>query len=578
MTTNDAREELQAFTPGTDAYVLYQLVMSVPRSWTRPEFKPIAVDAGIWDRDAPHRADKNQEMGKQIVNASKPQIAHYMAHYLATVAGARRRPHANELLSLEARKVLADKMNDAGRTSRRRGAPHVTADSDRATLIRWLQWNDPNGRYSDEDAKRDDMDPLTVETAWDLIADQLSDYEIEAKDFDSKDAAVASARKQGRGDDDVYHEKGRWHVAREVAAEHLDVVVASFKSHPHASKHCSEASAEVKTLSKHVHWKQDHGIFLGKGQLSPMEYLVEPMIVEPQYRQTSQPFEWVLYLIRHKSRGRRELVYLSHSHSVARVMGKADKHQEMAAAHGERDEITQEKSGAREPVTVAAECGCPHGGAEVEKLAPGYYAIAPDGSVMSGPHDTYGPAKQSASRLNGYVRFAAEHAAGEKNGGRGGGYCIPYIRMVRDADAYEECIATWNKGGRRIAGARDVYEALHAKLAKEDQEVFLVVLADVRGQCIGVDEVARGARDRVDVDIARVFASVAVYRPHHYIVVHNHPSRKANPSQADKDLTKTIEEASRPFSRSSAFVDHVVVGMGEYYSFADGKLHHVKLS
>jgi RadC-like JAB domain len=406
-----------------------------------------------------------------------------------------------------------------------------------------------------------------------------------AEDFDTKGAALAAAHKQGRPESAVYHEKGRWHVAKEATAaeeDHTNVVVASFKSHPHASKHCAEAATEVKTLSKHVHWRQDHGIFLGKGQLTPSEYLVEP-------QQHEGNLTWVLYLIKHKARGRRELVYLTHSHTIARVMLKADTYEETVSKRVDRDEITQETR-ARELVTAAAEraptsreggaseCACPHGGAEVDKLAPGYYAIAPDGSVMSGPFDTYSPAKQSASRLNGYVRFAAEHAAGEKNGGRGGGYCIPYIRMVRDADAYEECIGAWNKGGRRIASARDVYEALHAKLAKEDQEVFLVVLADVRGQCIGVDEVARGARDRVDVDIARVFASVAVYRPHHYIVVHNHPSRKANPSQADKDLTKTIEEAARPFSRSSAFVDHVVIGMGEYYSFADGKLHHVKES
>jgi len=35
----------------------------------------------------------------------------------------------------------------------------------REKLIGWLQWNDPNGVWSDEDMLADDMDPMTVEDA-----------------------------------------------------------------------------------------------------------------------------------------------------------------------------------------------------------------------------------------------------------------------------------------------------------------------------------------------------------------------------------------------------------------------------
>lgn len=39
----------------------------------------------------------------------------------------------------------------------------------REELIDWLRWNDPNGSYSDEDASAEDMDPLDVESAVDLV-------------------------------------------------------------------------------------------------------------------------------------------------------------------------------------------------------------------------------------------------------------------------------------------------------------------------------------------------------------------------------------------------------------------------
>jgi hypothetical protein len=36
---------------------------------------------------------------------------------------------------------------------------------DREKLIGWLQWNDPNGIWSDEAMVANDMDPMTVEDA-----------------------------------------------------------------------------------------------------------------------------------------------------------------------------------------------------------------------------------------------------------------------------------------------------------------------------------------------------------------------------------------------------------------------------
>lgn len=39
----------------------------------------------------------------------------------------------------------------------------------REDLIAWLRWNDPNGSYTDEDAEAEDMEPLDVESAVDLV-------------------------------------------------------------------------------------------------------------------------------------------------------------------------------------------------------------------------------------------------------------------------------------------------------------------------------------------------------------------------------------------------------------------------
>lgn len=53
------------------------------------------------------------------------------------------------------------------------GFPRLSADSPLPILIVWLQANDPNGCYTAEEAALNGYNPLTVSTAWQLIADAL---------------------------------------------------------------------------------------------------------------------------------------------------------------------------------------------------------------------------------------------------------------------------------------------------------------------------------------------------------------------------------------------------------------------
>lgn len=43
----------------------------------------------------------------------------------------------------------------------------------RETLIEWLEWNDPNGVYSDEDSDNEGMKRLTKNDAEQIIIDKL---------------------------------------------------------------------------------------------------------------------------------------------------------------------------------------------------------------------------------------------------------------------------------------------------------------------------------------------------------------------------------------------------------------------
>jgi DNA repair protein RadC len=151
---------------------------------------------------------------------------------------------------------------------------------------------------------------------------------------------------------------------------------------------------------------------------------------------------------------------------------------------------------------------------------------------------------------------------------------LPYIHCTRNVDAYKAMLQTWGKLPP-IKTPQDAHRALWPTLGKEDKEVFGVLLFDVRNRCIGWHEAHRGARDHVEVSAADVFAPIPIYRPHHYLVVHNHPTGKAVPSDSDIRLTKKIVRASEPWLPECVYVDHIIIGVDEVYSFRDKKTYPV---
>jgi DNA repair protein RadC len=144
---------------------------------------------------------------------------------------------------------------------------------------------------------------------------------------------------------------------------------------------------------------------------------------------------------------------------------------------------------------------------------------------------------------------------------------VPVARIVRDEEVLE---AARSEAPEPIEDDEDAYELLVTKMSGESQEIFVVLCLDLNRQLSAYVEVARGQRDRVNVDVTDVMRPVIVSNCHGFIVAHNHPSGQAEPSDKDRELTDRIRAAAVPYS--SKFIDHVVVGRGEWYSFADEKL------
>lgn len=160
---------------------------------------------------------------------------------------------------------------------------------------------------------------------------------------------------------------------------------------------------------------------------------------------------------------------------------------------------------------------------------------------------------------------------------------------LRGADAQELCrthgvghasaaaLAAAFELGRRAAGLElpyatplrrpeDVTAYLRATLGPETQEVFMVLGLDARQRVRFVRRVARGSLAQVDVHPREVFRPLVRAGMHAAVLVHNHPSGDAEPSQADVELTQRLVEVGRLVG--IPVLDHLVVTCTDSVSLA----------
>ncbi len=108
---------------------------------------------------------------------------------------------------------------------------------------------------------------------------------------------------------------------------------------------------------------------------------------------------------------------------------------------------------------------------------------------------------------------------------------------------------------------------LSARLRDLAYEVFVCLFLDTRHRIIRDEELFRGTLDGASVYPREVVKRALALNAAAVIFAHNHPSGVAEPSAADRSLTRRLVEALSLVE--VRVLDHFVVGEGEPVSFAE---------
>jgi DNA repair protein RadC len=102
-------------------------------------------------------------------------------------------------------------------------------------------------------------------------------------------------------------------------------------------------------------------------------------------------------------------------------------------------------------------------------------------------------------------------------------------------------------------------------------ESFFILLLNRANETIGYAKISQGGIVGTVVDKKILLKYVVESLATGIILAHNHPSGNTNPSQADLNITKDLQQLCNLVD--SEVLDHVILTADSFYSFADnGKL------
>lgn len=127
-------------------------------------------------------------------------------------------------------------------------------------------------------------------------------------------------------------------------------------------------------------------------------------------------------------------------------------------------------------------------------------------------------------------------------------------------------IAVRFERGEPLTSPANTRKYLQLKFAGLEHEVFAVLFLDQRHRVICFEEMFRGTIDGASVYPREVVKAALKHNAAAVIFAHNHPSGVAEPSQADQNITRRLQDALALVD--IRVLDHFVVG-AEVVSFAE---------
>ena len=121
--------------------------------------------------------------------------------------------------------------------------------------------------------------------------------------------------------------------------------------------------------------------------------------------------------------------------------------------------------------------------------------------------------------------------------------------------------------GKNIRRAHDAVELTATRLRYLNHEELWVAYLNRDNVVLAFEMLFKGSLDAVSISHRQIIAHALSKNASNIILFHNHPSGNPTPSVSDINQTRMVNNACKTMEMQ--MLDHIIIGAGSYYSFAD---------
>jgi DNA repair protein RadC len=119
----------------------------------------------------------------------------------------------------------------------------------------------------------------------------------------------------------------------------------------------------------------------------------------------------------------------------------------------------------------------------------------------------------------------------------------------------------------KVKSSRDAYEYFVPVLSDLRHEEFWILMLNRNNRIIRRERISQGGVAGTAVDAKLIFKPAIQELASSIVLAHNHPSGNTQPSEADIKLTRQLANAGKTLD--IPVCDHLILGGGGFFSFAD---------
>ncbi len=140
-------------------------------------------------------------------------------------------------------------------------------------------------------------------------------------------------------------------------------------------------------------------------------------------------------------------------------------------------------------------------------------------------------------------------------------------RLSASVELGRRMIAVHPVRDTQLKDSQSIYNLYAPKLQFKNQELCYAALTDSKLNWIREIKLAEGSLFECVLRPSEAFAKIIKASPYGVVFIHNHPSGDPRPSVEDRELTTRLVNSGKLLGVK--VLDHVIIGRGCYYSFAD---------